>query len=95
MSLYGGLKTFFKCFDCDNTFEGERHDWNHSPITAPDKCPKCGSLHTWPYNTDFPEDDPEEIESYKRRWKLDDEDRAYVRKDNDLSSFLESLVKND
>ena len=95
MSLYSGEKTFFKCFDCDSTFEGERHDWNHSPITAPAKCPKCGSWHTCPYNRDFP-DDFQDLESYRDIiWERDDEDRARVRKDNDLSSFLESLVKND
>jgi len=40
--------TSFKCDDCGNTFMGLDIEWNASAFSQPMKCPKCGSMHTYP-----------------------------------------------
>ncbi len=40
--------TTFKCHDCGHTFRGPDIEYMATVLTAPQKCPKCGSMHTCP-----------------------------------------------
>lgn len=48
--------TKFTCDNCGNKFMGLDCEWQCTAYTAPVKCPKCGSMHTYPsgYITAFP-----------------------------------------
>lgn len=38
----------FKCDECGNTFYAMDIEWNATAYSVPQKCPKCGSMHTMP-----------------------------------------------
>ncbi len=38
----------FKCDECGNTFTAMDIEWNATVLSMPQKCPKCGSMHTMP-----------------------------------------------
>lgn len=40
--------TRFKCNGCGNKFKWLDIEWNATVYTAPARCPKCGSMHTYP-----------------------------------------------
>ena len=40
--------TRFKCNECGNKFMGIDMEWCATAYTAPVRCPKCGSIHTYP-----------------------------------------------
>jgi len=40
--------TKFTCDDCGNKFMALDMEWNATVFTAPARCPKCGSMHTYP-----------------------------------------------
>lgn len=40
--------TTFKCDDCGHKFIGPATEWCATACIAPVKCPKCGSMHTYP-----------------------------------------------
>lgn len=40
--------TTFKCDNCGERFEGIAAEWCATANIAPVKCPKCGSMHTYP-----------------------------------------------
>jgi len=41
-------KTVFKCDNCGHKFIGIDAELGATVLTAPVKCPKCGSYHTYP-----------------------------------------------
>lgn len=45
----------FVCDDCGHRFKGMDCEWMATAYTAPVKCPKCDSMHTYPssYNIAF------------------------------------------
>lgn len=45
-----GTRTFI-CDNCGHKFEGFDIEWNCTAFSAPLKCPKCGSFHTYPYSS--------------------------------------------
>ena len=45
-----GKRTFI-CDNCGHKFKGGDFEWNCTAFSAPLKCPKCGSFHTYPYNS--------------------------------------------
>lgn len=45
-----GKRTFI-CDNCGHKFEGFDIEWNCTAFSAPLKCPKCGSFHTYPYSS--------------------------------------------
>lgn len=45
-----GTKTFV-CDNCGHKFKGGDFEWNCTVFSAPLKCPKCGSFHTYPYSS--------------------------------------------
>ncbi len=47
-----GFRTFV-CDNCGNKFEGMDCEWMATAYTAPVKCPKCGSMHTYPSGFDI------------------------------------------
>ncbi len=54
----------FTCDNCGNKFVGMDCEWCATILTAPMKCPKCGSMHTCPSgNAKF----------YRELWKSMDE----------------------
>lgn len=42
-----GIRTFV-CDDCGYKFKGMDIEWNATAMSAPVRCPKCGSYHTAP-----------------------------------------------
>lgn len=40
--------TTFKCTKCDSTFEGLDIEYNATIWRVPQRCPKCGSIRTYP-----------------------------------------------
>lgn len=46
--VFGTAK--FKCDNCGERFEGVAVEWNATAYIAPVRCPKCGSMHTYPAN---------------------------------------------
>lgn len=40
--------TTFKCDECGNRFVAPAAEWCATVYIAPAKCPKCGSMHTYP-----------------------------------------------
>lgn len=40
--------TTFKCDECGNRFIGFAAEWRATRFIAPVRCPKCGSMHTYP-----------------------------------------------
>lgn len=42
--------TTFKCDNCGERFKGVAAEWNATAYIAPVRCPKCGSMHTYPAN---------------------------------------------
>ena len=40
--------TTFKCDECGNRFVGPATEWCATVYIAPVRCPKCGSMHTYP-----------------------------------------------
>ena len=47
-----GIRTFV-CDNCGNKFEGMDCEYMATAYTAPVKCPKCGSMHTYPSGYDI------------------------------------------
>ena len=47
-----GMKKF-TCDACKNKFMGMDYEWGCTAYTAPVKCPKCGSMHTYPSGIDI------------------------------------------
>ena len=45
-----GTRTFI-CDNCGHKFKGGDFEWNCTAFSAPLKCPKGGSFHTYPYNS--------------------------------------------
>lgn len=45
-----GTRTFI-CDNCGHKFKGGDFEWNCTAFSVPLKCPKCGSFHTYPYNS--------------------------------------------
>ena len=43
----------FTCDACGNKFIGLDFEWMCTAATAPVKCPKCGSMHTYPSGYDM------------------------------------------
>lgn len=62
---------FFRCDNCNHRFSGPDIEFSATVLSAPLKCPKCGSGHTYPSNWLLPVlDFPSFI--YKKIWKDDD-----------------------
>lgn len=38
----------FRCDECNNTFTAPDIEYAATAYSYPQKCPKCGSRHTWP-----------------------------------------------
>ena len=74
--MFRGM-TKFTCDDCGNKFMGMDFEWRCIVYTAPVKCPKCGSMHTYPssYNIAFPLGGLFGLKKsfYRKIWKLLDE----------------------
>lgn len=67
----------FKCDECGNTFHAPDFELAATVLTMPQKCPVCGSMHTWPAK--FPSGflgkyDPQRL-MYVEIWKKMDEGR--------------------
>jgi DNA-directed RNA polymerase subunit RPC12/RpoP len=46
--------TLFKCTECGNRFIAPDIELGATALSAPQKCPKCGSMRTRPYGgSDF------------------------------------------
>lgn len=45
--------TKFTCDDCGNKFMGMDMEWNATAASCPVRCPKCGSMHTYPSGLDL------------------------------------------
>ena len=45
--VFGTAK--FKCNNCGKRFISTAMEWNASKFLMPMPCPKCGSLHTYPF----------------------------------------------
>ena len=41
--------TTFVCNECGYKFKGLDFEWMALPYSAPQKCPNCGSMHTYPW----------------------------------------------
>lgn len=47
--------SIFICDNCEHIFKALDIEYNCMALSAPQKCPKCGSYHTMPVNDlDFP-----------------------------------------
>ena len=42
-----GIRTYV-CKDCGHKFKALDMEWNATAASYPVKCPKCGSMHTYP-----------------------------------------------
>lgn len=62
--------TKFTCDDCGNKFEGMGCEWMATVLTAPVRCPKCGSMHAYPSGGLF---GGMRKSSYREIWKSIDE----------------------
>lgn len=62
----------FKCSECGKRFMSLDIEWNATVFSAPQKCPKCGSMHTRPWSIL-----PSFIQyaQYQKIWKRYDEQR--------------------
>ncbi len=67
----------FTCDDCGNKFVGMDCEWCATAYTAPVKCPKCGSMHTYPsgFSLGFPFGNLFSLKKifYRKVWKSIDE----------------------
>lgn len=61
-------KKNFKCVKCGNKFSALDLEFMATVFSAPEKCPKCGSMHTCPEGVSS-----SEIEVYREIWKKMDE----------------------
>ena len=67
----------YVCKDCGHKFIGADIELNATAASVPVKCPKCGSMHTYPssYNIAFPLGGLFGLKKsfYRKIWKLLDE----------------------
>lgn len=68
--------TKFVCDDCGHKFEGMDCEYQATAITAPVRCPKCGSWHTMPSGWFTNKS------AYRDIWKRDDEYRNQTNAEN-------------
>jgi len=70
--------TRFKCDNCGKKFIGLDFEWCATALTAPVKCPKCGSMRTYPIGLLFGSNENKSL--YKDLWEL-------IEKNNDYPHF--------
>lgn len=51
--MFRGM-TKFVCDECGHEFSGMDCEYRCTVLTAPVRCPKCGSWHTYPIDTNGP-----------------------------------------
>lgn len=56
--------TLFKCTECGNRFMAPDFEYGATTLSAPQMCPKCGSMHTRPSRLVGGSDD-----AYKNIWE--------------------------
>lgn len=64
--------TTFKCDDCGHKFVGMAAEWCATSYIEPVKCPKCGSMHTYPSGWRNPIGQLFGPGFYRQIWKCND-----------------------